>query len=228
MSQFTLYSLRGGPNPWKVVLIMKELNLSYETRFLDFSKKEQKSAEHIALNPNGRVPTLVDHANNDYTVWESDAILLYLTDKYDTERRISLAHDHPEYHHELQYLFFQASGQGPMFGQAGWFNHYHDVPIPSAVVRYRNEIKRVLGVLELIFERKEYLVDNRCTIADLSFIHWNKALTRIFGEGKFQFTEELPTLDFEKEFPKTYAWHQRLLARPAAVATTEEYNKSQI
>lgn len=226
MAHFTLHSHAGGPNPWKVVLALKELNLSYEQIFYDFQKGEQKCKEHLALNPNGRVPTLVDHKNNDYTIWESDAILIYLADKYDTDRKISLSFDDPEYYKLIQYLFFQASGQGVIWGQAGWFNFYHQEPVVSAVTRYRNEIKRVLGVLEDILKDRDYLVANKYTIADLSFIPWNYNLGGLFREGKFSFKEEVPQLDFEKEFPKAYAWNQRLLARPAVKATFEELAKA--
>ncbi|EPX73463.1 glutathione S-transferase Gst2 [Schizosaccharomyces octosporus yFS286] len=222
MAQFTLFAHKSGPNPWKAVAALRELNLSYDIVYLDFAKNEQKSEKHLAHNPNGRVPTLIDHQNNDYTIWESDAILAYLTDIYDKQRNISLPHDDPEYHHLLQYLFFQSSGQGVIWGQANWFNHFHPEPVASAVTRYRNETKRVLGVLESILQDKEYLVAGKYTIADLSFALWNNTLPMMFGKGKHEFKEELPQLDFEKEFPKTYAWHQRLLARPAVSATLKE------
>ncbi|EPY50433.1 glutathione S-transferase Gst2 [Schizosaccharomyces cryophilus OY26] len=214
IAQFTLFSHKGSPNPWKVALTLKELNLSYEPVYYDFGKKEQKCKEHLAYNPNGRVPTLVDHKNNDIAIWESDAILAYLTDRYDKERKISLPHDHPEYHHLLQYLFFQSSGQGVIWGQASWFNFYHPEPVTSAITRYRNETKRVLD--------RDYLVANKCTIADLSFVTWNDLLPAIFGPGKNEFKEELPQLDFEKEFPKTHEWHKRLIERPAVSTALRE------
>ncbi|EPY51039.1 glutathione S-transferase Gst2 [Schizosaccharomyces cryophilus OY26] len=194
---FMLFSHKGGPNPWK-------------------------NEQHLFYNPNGRVPTLIDHQNNDYAIWESDAILVYLADRYDKERNISLPHDNPEYHHLIQYLFFQSSGQGVIWGQAGWFNFFHQEPVASAVTRYRNEIKRVLCVLESILQDKDYLVAGKFTIADLSFVAWNDLLTAIFGPGRHEFKEELPQLDFEKEFPKTHAWHKRLIERPAVVETIAE------
>lgn len=85
--------------------------MTYESKYLDFAKGEQKSAEHTALNPNGRIPTLVDHKNNDFTVWESNAILLYLVDRYDPEHKLSVTDEKDKYA-LLQWLFFQASGQG--------------------------------------------------------------------------------------------------------------------
>ena len=95
----------------KVAPVLKALGLTYEHVFLDLLKQEQKGAEHTQFNPNGRIPTLIDHTNGDFAVWESNAILLYLVDKYDTEHKISAADSNDKYS-QLQWLFFQASGQG--------------------------------------------------------------------------------------------------------------------
>ena len=100
---------------------------------------------------------------------ESDAILLYLADKYDTERKLSVG-DGEEKFQQLQWLFFQASGQGPYYGQAAWFSFFHSEKIPSAVDRYKKEIVRVLSVLESVLSKQEWLVGGKFTIADLSFI----------------------------------------------------------
>ena len=91
--------------------MLEELGLTYEPVYLDFSAGEHKKAPFTDLNPNGRIPALVDHHNGDFTLWESDAIILYLVDKYDTEKRVSVA-DEKERYHLIQWLFFQASGQG--------------------------------------------------------------------------------------------------------------------
>ena len=92
-------------------MVLEELGLTYEPIFLDPSKNELKTPPHIDYNPNGRIPTLIDHHNGDYAIWESDAILLYLTDKYDTEKKLTVTDDKEKYT-LLQWLFFQASGQG--------------------------------------------------------------------------------------------------------------------
>ena len=94
-----------------MAIVLEELGLTYESVYLDFNKGEQKAAPHTSLNPNGRIPTLVDHQNGDFTIWESDAILLYLTDKYDPEKRLTVADEKDKYA-LVQWLFFQASGQG--------------------------------------------------------------------------------------------------------------------
>ncbi|GJE90957.1 glutathione S-transferase [Phanerochaete sordida] len=213
--QFTLYSHKGGPNGWKVAFVLEELGLTYESVYLEFSKNEQKAPEFLKLCPNGRIPALVDHKNGDFVVWESNAIIQYIVDKYDTEHKISVAPGTDEYYTQLQWLYFQASGQGPYFGQAGWFMFYHQEKLPSAIERYRAEIKRVLGVLESVLSKQEYLVANRVTIADLSFVPWNIAAA----------TRLLENFDFEKEFPATAKWHKALFERPAVKKAWAEREK---
>jgi glutathione S-transferase len=100
---------------------------------------------------------------------ESNAIIQYLVDTYDTEHKISVT-DHKERYTQLQWLYFQASGQGPYYGQAVWFAKFHSEKIQSAQDRYVNEIKRVLSVLESVLSKQEWLVGNKVTIADLAFI----------------------------------------------------------
>lgn len=95
----------------KVAIVLNELGLSYHTIYLDLRTREQKSSEHVQYNPNGRIPTLIDHYNDDYTIWESNAIILYLIEKYDKERRMTVEEEKEKYQ-LLQWMFFQASGQG--------------------------------------------------------------------------------------------------------------------
>ncbi|KAI0821290.1 glutathione S-transferase [Irpex lacteus] len=199
-AHFTLFSHKGGPNGWKVAIVLEELGLTYDTKFLDFQSGEHKAEPHTKYNPNGRIPTLIDHKNGDFAIWESDAIITYLVDTYDKEHKIS-ASDTKEKYEQLQWLFFQASGQGPYFGQAVWFSVFHPEKIPSAIDRYKNEIKRVLGVLESVLSKKEWLVGNKLTVADISFIPWNDVATGgILGEE----------FDVSKEYPSVAAWHAKL------------------
>lgn len=100
---------------------------------------------------------------------ESNAILQYLVEKYDKEHKIFI-NDGEEKYAQLQWLYFQASGQGPYFGQVPWFLYYHPEKVPTAVERYRGEVKRVFGVLESVLSKQEWLVGGRPTIADISFI----------------------------------------------------------
>ncbi|EPT00877.1 glutathione S-transferase C-terminal-like protein [Fomitopsis schrenkii] len=203
--QFTLYTTPRGPNGWKVAFVLGELGLEYHSIYLDINKNEHNSAEHTKYNPNGRVPTLIDHSNNDFVIWESCAIMQYLVDKYDTEHRISVSDAHEKYH-QLQWLFFQASGQGPYYGQASWFLVYHPEKVPSAIERYSKEIVRVLGVLESVLSKQEWLVGGKCTIADISFIPWNQ-------NALAQLEKIRPEVNIERDFPAVLKWHNTMIAR---------------
>ncbi|KAH8100292.1 glutathione S-transferase C-terminal-like protein [Cristinia sonorae] len=213
MSQkhFTLYSHAGGPNGWKVTYLLNELGLEYETKYLNSQKGEHKAPEFLKINPNGRLPALVDHKNGDFAVWESAAILIYLTDKYDTEKKFTFTEGNEKYE-LLQWLFFQMSGQGPYFGQGFWFTFFHPEKVPSAVERYQNEAKRVLGVLESVLSKKEWLVGGKVTIADIAFVPWNNSLKGLLGAD----------FDFEKEFPATAKWHDKIINLPGVKAGIEE------
>ncbi|KAI0768692.1 glutathione S-transferase C-terminal-like protein [Trametes elegans] len=207
--QFTLYTHLGGPNGWKVAFVLEELGLTYESIYLDFAKGEQKAAPHITLNPNGRIPTIIDHQNGDFVLWESDAILLYLVDKYDKEHKLSVPEGNDKYT-LIQWLFFQSSGQGPYFGQAFWFSKFHPEKLPSAIERYQKETQRVLGVLESVLSKQEWLVGGKPTIADISFVTWNRgAINYILKEINSL------NLDVAKEYPAVFKWHKKLEERPA-------------
>jgi len=210
--QFTIYGHNSGPNPWKVVNILNELGLSFEWIGLDFNKGEHKAEKYLAINPNGRVPALVDHQNKDFTVWESGAIILYLAAKYDPQNKIHTG-DFETDTLATQWLMFQMSGQGPYFGQAAWFTFYHSEKLPSVIERYNKEALRVVGVLERGLEGKDYLVGNRLTYADLSFISWNNFV--LYGiEGVKE--------DFAaNKFPQVKKWHEKLVARDAWKKTME-------
>ncbi|KAH9915266.1 thioredoxin-like protein [Epithele typhae] len=199
---FTLYSAIGlAPNPWKVVIILEELGLEYESIYLDTGKGDQKLESHTKHNPNGRVPTLIDYKNDEFVVWESCAIVQYLIEKYDTEHKISFAGLEDRILLS-QWLFFQASGQGPYFGQAGWFTFYHHETVPSAIERYRNEIVRVIGVLDSTLATRQW---NRAAIGYALQVGWDG-------------------LNVD-EFPHFKRWHNELLARPAVAKTIATWDK---
>ncbi|KAH9852463.1 glutathione S-transferase C-terminal-like protein [Lenzites betulinus] len=203
---FTLHGGVIGPNPLKVAAVLEELGLDYDAVSIDIYKGEQKQPAYTKLNPNGRVPALVDPNNGDFTIWHSDAIILYLIDQYDKDHKLSVS-DPKERYSLIQWLFFQASGQGPYFGQAVWFLNYHSEKIPSAVERYQKEILRVLGVLESVLSKQEWLVGGKLTVADLSFITWNETAIHFALKG-------VEGGDVEKEFPSVWKWHQKLVSRP--------------
>jgi len=203
--QFTLYSHTAGPNGWKVAFILKELGFTYESVYFDFMKGEQKAPEFLKINPNGRIPAIIDHLNNDFIIWESNAIMLYLIDRYDKENKFGVT-DEADKYYLLQWLFFQASGQGPYFGQLAWFKRYHFERLPSAVERYTKEVYRVWGVLDGVLANSEWLVGNKLTIADLSFITWTNFAVELLADQEW---------NFEKDFPHVYAWHYKMIVRPA-------------
>ncbi|RPD58807.1 glutathione S-transferase C-terminal-like protein [Lentinus tigrinus ALCF2SS1-7] len=228
--QFTLYMHTTGPNGWFVAFALEELGLTYEPVYLNFQKGEQKAPAHTQYNPNGRIPTIIDHHNGDFVLWESCAILLYLVDKYDTEKRLTVTDD--KKYTLFQWLFFQASGQGcvlfqvafeiPYFGQAFWFMKWHSEKIPGAVERYQKETLRVFGVLDGVLAKSPsgYLVGDKVTIADLAFVSWNRAAV----------TGMVPAMegvDVEKQFPAFYAWYQKVNARPAVKKVLDLYDQLQ-
>ncbi|TCD66029.1 Glutathione S-transferase 2 [Steccherinum ochraceum] len=210
--QFTLYALQAGPNPWKVAFFLNELGLSYETIYFDFQKAEHKAPEYLKLTPTDAFPpsSTTRTTTSPFvasTTRESGAILLYLAEKYDTEKKYFVTSEADRFA-VLQWLFFQVSGQGPYYGQAAWFSFYHPEKLPSAVERYQNEIRRVLGVLESVLSKQEWLAAGKLTIADLSFSAWNNEVGGLLG----------PEFNFEKEFPATFKWHQRIVAVPGVKA----------
>ncbi|KAH9884402.1 glutathione S-transferase C-terminal-like protein [Cubamyces lactineus] len=203
--QFTLYGAVVPPNPMKVAIVLEELGLDYEIVPIDISTGQQKSPEFLKLNPNGRIPALVDHSNGDFVIWESNAILLYLIEKYDKEHKLSVTESNEKFA-LLQWLFFQASGQGPYFGQGVWFKRFHQEKLPSAIERYQKEAIRVIGVLENVLSKQEWLVGGKMTIADLSFVPWSSiALTMLLADYE----------GFDvKQFPAFNKWHEKMCARP--------------
>lgn len=108
---------------------------------------------------NGRVPTIED-PNTGVILWESGAIIEYLAETYDNQRRLSFDTT-PEKYLVKQWLYFQVSGQGPYFGQAAWFYHFHKQNYPDAKERYKDIIKRVVEVLDLHLEGKQYLIGEK-------------------------------------------------------------------
>lgn len=168
-----------GPNAPKIAILLKELGLPHEAQNVQFA--DLKKPEFLAINPNGRVPAIYD-ANTDLTLWESGAITEYLIDKYDSNNKLSFPKGSNNDYLTKQWLYYQVSGQGPYYGQAYWFHTYHAEDVPSAKERYVNEALRVTDVLEgHLAKQKEgpWLVGNKVTYADLSFITWQSVLPHL-------------------------------------------------
>ena len=155
------------PNGWKISIALEEMGLPYNVHPLSFSKQEQKAEWYLKINPNGRIPAIVDRSNDDFAVFESGAILIYLAEKTgqlmpkDAKGR-SLV---------IQWLMFQMAGIGPMMGQANVFLRYAPEKIPYAIDRYQREVRRLFEVLEHQLEPNEYVAGDEYSIADIA--HWS-------------------------------------------------------
>jgi glutathione S-transferase len=199
MQPITLYSHEIGPNPWKVAIILSALGLEYKTIFVSFD--EVKLPPFTDINPNGRLPAITD-PNRNITLWESGCIVQYLIDTYDVSHKLSYD-TFPERYLTQQWLHFQMSGQGPYYGQLGWFKRQPN-PNPSAIERYSNEIRRVTSVLDKALQGRQWLVGDKCTYADLSFVPWQDLLNFFHGDQ----VEILA-----RDFPNADAWMGRMRAR---------------
>lgn len=155
------------PNGQKVSIALEEMALEYQARNIDLGQLEQKEPAFLALNPNGRIPVIIDHSNNDFAVFESGAILHYLAEK--TNQLIPLNINARS--EVMQWLMFQMGGLGPMMGQANVFYRYTDEKIDYAINRYQKESRRLLEVLDHRLEQHEYLVDSY-SIADIANFTW--------------------------------------------------------
>src|SRR5215471_15851960 len=151
------------PNGWKAAIALEELGLEYRVRRIALDKKEQKEPWYLKLNPNGRIPTIVDHDNGDFAVFESGAILIYLAEK---ARRLMPA-DVKGRSLVIQWLMFQMGGIGPMMGQANVFFRYAPEKIPFAIDRYHRECRRLFEVLNTRLAEHEYLA-GEYSIADIA------------------------------------------------------------
>ncbi len=163
----TLYTA-ATPNGWKVSIALEELGLPYEVRPISLSKAEQKEPWFLELNPNGRIPVIVDHDAHDLAVFESGAILIHLAEKTGQ----LMPTDPAGRSRTLQWLMFQMGGVGPMMGQANVFFRYAPEKIPFAIARYQRESRRLLEVLDGQLGRTPYLAGDTYTIADIANWSW--------------------------------------------------------
>ena len=160
---FTLYTAPT-PNGWKISIALEEMGLPYEVKVVDFATNEQKSPWYVKLNPNGRIPTLLD---DGFALFESGAILIYLAEK--TGR--FLPHDVQGRSRVIQWLMFQMSAVGPMMGQANVFLRYFPEKIQPAIDRYQREVTRLFGILDQQLAGHEYIAGDY-SIADMALWPW--------------------------------------------------------
>jgi GST-like protein len=157
----------GTPNGHKASIALEELELPYSVRAVDLGAREQKTPEFLAVNPNGRIPVIIDHDNEDFAVFESGAILHYLAEKTGK----LLPEDPNQRSVAMQWLMFQMGGVGPMMGQANVFNRYTEEKIEYAILRYQNESRRLFEVLESRLKDHEFLA-GEYSIADIATFPW--------------------------------------------------------
>lgn len=155
------------PNGHKVSIALEELGLAYTVKPVNILGGEQRAPDYLKLNPNGRIPTLVDHDNDGFAIFESGAILVYLAEK--TGRLMPT--DAKGRSRVLQWLMFQMGGVGPMMGQANVFHRYFPEKIPAVIDRYHNEGRRLFEVLDRRLAASEWLADDY-SIADIATWPW--------------------------------------------------------
>ncbi len=168
------------PNGRKVSIALEELGLPYTARFVDITKGEQFKPEFLALNPNNKIPAIVDHegpGGQPFTVFESGAILLYLAEKTGK----LLPADVRGRTEAVQWLMFQMSGVGPMLGQLTHFQRYAKEKLPYAIERYTKESERLLGVLDKHLGQQEYLA-REYSVADIATYPWLVIAQQFFPE----------------------------------------------
>jgi GSH-dependent disulfide-bond oxidoreductase len=188
------------PNGIKVPIALEELGLDYQMHLLDLSSGIQKHPTFLQINPNGRIPAIVDTQANDgrsQSVFESGAILVYLAEKTDR----LLAAKGAQRISALEYLFLQVGGIGPMFGQAGWFMRSAPVAIPIAIERYQREAFRLTSVVEQRLQQHEWLSGGEYSIADIMNFCWLRSADYAGVQTS--------------EFPAVKAWLAKISARPA-------------
>ncbi len=192
------------PNPMKVALMLEELGLPYEAVPVDTAKAEQHAPAFRAINPNGKLPAIVDvegPGGGEARVFDSSAILLYLGEK--TGRFIGSAADRPEL---LSWLFFIGTGLGPFSGQAVHFQHAAPEKLPYAVNRYRREVERHYRVLDRHLSGRDFILGRNYSIADMSAWGWlTRASRALPGED-----------DPLTAFPNLKRLFETVDARPAA------------
>lgn len=171
-----LYSLPT-PNGVKVSIMLEEIGLPYEAHLIDIGNNETWTPEFLALNPNGKIPAIIDPdgpGGRPLPLFESGAILLYLAEKSGR----FLPQDPAQRYETIQWVFFQMAAVGPMFGQLGFFHKFagREYEDKRPLERYKNESKRLLGVLETRLEGRDWIMGADYTIADISLLGWVRNL----------------------------------------------------
>lgn len=184
------------PNGWKVSVALEELQLPYEVHRISLSKEQQKRPEYVALNPNGRIPTIVDRSAGNFAVFESGAILIYLAEKTGKLMPADVAGRSTV----IQWLMFQMGGIGPMMGQANVFYRYFPEKIQAVIDRYQKECRRLFEVLDVRLAEREFLAGDY-SIADIA--NWCWVRTHLWSGVEIDDLKNLTR------------WRDQLAGRPA-------------
>jgi len=185
------------PNGWKASVALEEMELPYTVHAIDLMKGEQKQADFLKLCPNGRIPAIVDRENDNFAVFETGAIMIYLAEKCGK----FLPSDVKNRSEVIQWLMFQMSGVGPMMGQANVFYRYFPEKIQPAIDRYQNEVTRLFYVLDTRLSEHEFLAGDY-SIADMANWCWVR-------------THDWSGVSID-EMPNLKRWVDLIAERPAA------------
>ncbi len=194
------------PNGVKVSIALEEMGLAYDAHYVSFGRKDQFTPEFLSLNPNNKIPAIIDPdgpGGEPLPLFESGAILLYLAEKTGQ----LLPKDSKERWQTIQWLMFQMGGVGPMFGQVGFFHHFVGKPIedPRPRQRYYDEANRLLGVLDRQMQGRDWITGHY-SIADIAICPWIKNLIYSYKAG-----DQVGWAGFTH----LHVWLDRFLARPA-------------
>lgn len=195
------------PNGVKVSIMLEETGVPYEPHYINIGENETWIPDYLALNPNGKIPAIIDPNGPDgkpLPLFESGAILQYLAEKTGK----FLPKDPAARYQTIQWVYFQMASIGPMFGQVGFFHKFagREIEDKRPLERYVKESKRLLGVLEDRLSDRDWIMGSDYTIADISMLGWVRNLVGFYGAG------ELVDYAALKNVP---AWLERGLARPA-------------
>ncbi|MBD8892951.1 glutathione S-transferase C-terminal domain-containing protein [Roseibium litorale] len=206
-----LYSLPT-PNGIKVSAMLEETGLAYEPHLVDFGSNDQMSPAFLSLNPNNKIPAILDPNGPDgkpLGLWESGAILIYLAEKSGQ----FLSKDPAGKYETIQWLMWQMGGFGPMSGQLGFFHKFagREYEDRRPFERYRDEVKRLLNVLDQRLEGRDFIMGGDYTIADIASWPWVRTISGFYEAG------EHVDLDSRKNVLR---WYEACLARPASEKAT--------
>lgn len=204
------------PNGYKASVTLEELGLPYTVHAINLREQEQKNPEFLAMNPNGRIPVMLDRDADDLVIFESGAIMVYLAEKTGQ----LMPADPAGKAKVMQWLMFQMAGIGPMMGNANVFYRYFPEKIPAAIDRFQNESRRLFEVLDTRLAQSEWLADEY-SIADIANWCWVRTYkwSGVSADG-------LPHLKRWRDAIRERPAAQRGVAQPVAVANIVDDEKA--